>query len=81
MQGHDDQSDTDVHCSSDSSESFIQVSHEKFSPGIPKTEAWPSQFWKRDEEFYMEDGSCVLLVGDTLFNVAVQLLVQAFSQS
>jgi hypothetical protein len=25
--------------------------------------------WKRDEEFYMEDGSCVLLVGDILFNV------------
>ena len=28
------------------------------------------QSWKRDEEFYMEDGSCVLLVGDTLFNVS-----------
>ena len=26
--------------------------------------------WKRDEEFYMEDGSCVLLVGDILFNVS-----------
>lgn len=25
--------------------------------------------WKRDEQFYMEDGSCVLLVEDTLFNV------------
>ena len=25
---------------------------------------------KRDEEFYMEDGSCVLLVGDVLFNVS-----------
>ena len=73
---HDDQFDTEVH-SSDSS-----GSHEKSSSGNPKvTEAWPSQFWKRDEQFYMEDGSCVLLVGDTLFNVAVQLLVQAFSQS
>ena len=28
--------------------------------------------WKRDEEFYMEDGSCVLLVGDILFNVSHQ---------
>jgi hypothetical protein len=28
--------------------------------------------WKRDEEFYMEDGSCVLLVGDILFNVGHQ---------
>ena len=27
---------------------------------------------KRDEEFYMEDGSCVLLVGDILFNVGYQ---------
>jgi hypothetical protein len=25
---------------------------------------------KRDEEFYMEDGSCVFLVGDILFNVS-----------
>ena len=25
--------------------------------------------WKWDEEFYMEDGSCVLLVGNILFNV------------
>ena len=25
--------------------------------------------WRRDEEFYMEDGSCILLVGDILFNV------------
>lgn len=29
--------------------------------------------WKRDEEFYMEDGSCVLLVGDILFNVSHQI--------
>jgi hypothetical protein len=29
--------------------------------------------WKRDEEFYMEDGSCVLLVGDILFNVGVTI--------
>jgi hypothetical protein len=66
--GHDDRFDTEVNCSSNSS--FIQGSHEMSSSGIPKvTEAWPSQFWKRDEEFYMEDGSCVLLVGDTLFNV------------
>lgn len=28
--------------------------------------------WNRDEEFYMEDGSCVLLVGDILFNVGHQ---------
>jgi hypothetical protein len=78
--GHDDQFDTESHCSSNSS--FIQGSHERSSSGISNvSEAWPSQFWKRDEEFYMEDGSCVLLVGDTLFNVAVQLLVQAFSQS
>ena len=29
--------------------------------------------WKQDEEFYMEDGSCVLLVGDILFNVCDQI--------
>ena len=28
--------------------------------------------WKRDEEFYLEDGNCVLLVGDILFNVSHQ---------
>ena len=26
--------------------------------------------WKRDEEFYIEDGSCVFLVQDILFNVS-----------
>ena len=31
--------------------------------------------WKRDEEFYLEDGSCVLLVGDILFNVRSSMLV------
>ncbi|KAF8157847.1 hypothetical protein B0H34DRAFT_706377 [Crassisporium funariophilum] len=25
--------------------------------------------WHRDEEYYLEDGSCVFLVGETLFNV------------
>ncbi|KAF8811549.1 hypothetical protein BYT27DRAFT_7221403 [Phlegmacium glaucopus] len=30
--------------------------------------------WKRDEEFYLEDGSCVLLVGDILFNVHRSIL-------
>ncbi len=66
--GHDDRFDTEVNFSSNSS--LIQESHEKSPSGVPKvTEALPSQFWKRDEEFYMEDGSCVLLVGDTLFNV------------
>jgi hypothetical protein len=29
--------------------------------------------WNRDEEFYMEDGSCILLVGDILFNVGVTI--------
>ena len=29
--------------------------------------------WKQDEEFYMEDGSCVLLVEDILFNVGVTI--------
>ena len=31
--------------------------------------------WKRDEEFYLEDGSCVLLVGDILFNVGITHLL------
>ena len=31
--------------------------------------------WKRDEEFYMDDGSCVLLVGDILFNVGSPKLI------
>lgn len=25
--------------------------------------------WKRDDTYYLEDGSCILLVQDTLFNV------------
>jgi len=29
----------------------------------------PLPTWKRDDHFYLEDGSCILLVGDTLFNV------------
>jgi len=29
--------------------------------------------FKRDESFYFEDGSCVLLVEDTLFNVSLHL--------
>jgi len=33
-----------------------------------------SESWKRDETYYMEDGSCVLLVGDTLFNVHRSIL-------
>jgi hypothetical protein len=31
--------------------------------------------FKRDELYYFEDGSCVLLVGDTLFNVGFYLLL------
>lgn len=32
-----------------------------------------NQAWKRDEQFYLEDGSCVFLVEDTLFNVRMHL--------
>ena len=34
-----------------------------------RTLSSPLPTWKRDDHFYLEDGSCVLLVGDTLFNV------------
>jgi hypothetical protein len=37
--------------------------------------------WKRDEEFYMEDGSCVLLVGDILFNVGHQCSFMIYLES
>ncbi|TFK33025.1 hypothetical protein BDQ12DRAFT_450930 [Crucibulum laeve] len=29
----------------------------------------PRNLWKRDDTYYMDDGSCILLVEDTLFNV------------
>ena len=36
--------------------------------------------FKRDESYYFEDGSCVLLVEDTLFNVSLHLfLLELFS--
>lgn len=63
--GHDDQFDTEVNCSSNSP--LFQGSHEESSSGIPNVPE--AQSWKRDEEFYLEDGSCILLVEDTLFNV------------
>ena len=42
------------------------------SSGLLLSEIDPNsqRSWRRDEEFYMEDGSCVFLVGDILFNVS-----------
>jgi len=44
-----------------------------FSPLISPTQRSVSELlpsWKRDDQFYLEDGSCILLVEDTLFNAS-----------
>lgn len=68
--GYED-TDTDTEmeglmCASLSSASSASATHL-----VLETEgSFPNRrLWKRDEEFYIEDGSCVFLVEDILFNV------------
>lgn len=49
-------------------------------PLITVSTTIPQKSSKRDESYYFEDGSCVLLVEDTLFNVSLYLfLLELFS--
>ena len=74
-----DEIDTDTEmeglvCSTSSSPSIshspiLEPSSSKINLRRP-TQIVASEPRKRDEKYYLEDGSCVLLVGDTLFNVS-----------
>jgi len=71
--GYED-TDTDTEMEGSMRTSSASSSSTSCASGHPASEVDKSlqncqRSWRRDGEFYMEDGSCVLLVGDILFNV------------
>ena len=65
--------DTNIDTEMDGSMSALSASSSSASSACALLVSELDGQWKRDEEFYLEDGSCVLLVGDILFNVGLPM--------
>lgn len=66
---HDDDNDTDTEMDTLMNTLSPDSSMQSLTSEIQLKQVERVNNWRRDDEFYYEDGSCIILVEDVLFNV------------